>query len=108
MATFGSTLSPTVQPQDDWDEETMKKEQILVEDIMPMYVAVAEGKPPEFQDISQYSPVTRALWNQFKSLTMRNGVLYRIFEHSTGRKELQRLLLILPAKILESVVRQYH
>ncbi|KAK3920889.1 Retrovirus-related Pol polyprotein from transposon 412 [Frankliniella fusca] len=88
--------------------EDMIKEQRLDQDIMPILVAVEEGKRPHLNEIVGLSSRTRSLWHQFNSLCMDNKLLHRRFEHPSGLPEKERLQLILPRKYVDSTIKHYH
>jgi len=87
---------------------TMEKDQKLDPDIMPIYVAVTEGKRPHFQDIVQYSNKTRTLWHFFNSLFIHGQLLFRRKEHVTGDPQKAEVVLILPQKHVKSTIMLYH
>ena len=77
-------------------------------DVMPIYTAVAEGKRPYFSEIVQYSPYTRSLWHQFNSLTIREGVLCRMFEDTLGDPNKIIYQTVVPTALAHPVARVYH
>lgn len=98
----------TVQPDPDLNPVQLRKDQILDEDLMPIFMAVEEGKRPDFQEIVGYSPKTRSLWLQFKSLVTQHGLLYRRIEHPSGDLSKETFQLILPAKHVKKFVKEHH
>lgn len=50
---------------------------------IPIINAVRQGQRPQLQEIVGFSNITRSLWHQFQSLTIKDGLLYRRFEHVT-------------------------
>jgi len=76
---------------------------------MPKITALLlDGIRPAFQDIVGNQPQTRALWHQFHSLVIKDGLLYRKFEHLTGNPTLSKFQLVLPEKHVKSTVKYYH
>ncbi|KAK3918320.1 Retrovirus-related Pol polyprotein from transposon 412 [Frankliniella fusca] len=88
--------------------EDMIREQRLDQDIMPILVAVEEGKRPHLNEIVGLSSRSRSLWHQFNSLCMDNQLLHRRFEHPSGLPEKEILQLILPRKYVDSTIQHYH
>lgn len=76
-------------------------------EITQIFTAV-EGEKPHFQEISGCSSKTRSLWHQFKSLVIRNGVLYRRFEDPNDIPEKEQLQFILPEKHVINTIKYYH
>jgi len=76
---------------------------------MPIVTAKLENSPrPHFQEIIGHSSTTRALWHQYPSLEIINGLLYRGFEHPSGIAEFARFQLVLPGKHVENTIKYYH
>ncbi|GFT29868.1 retrovirus-related Pol polyprotein from transposon 412 [Trichonephila clavipes] len=53
----------------------------------------SSSNKPSWQDISAYSPTTKQYWALWKSLHLRNGVLYRKFESEDGKTFRWQLVL---------------
>ncbi|KAJ1518953.1 hypothetical protein ONE63_011441 [Megalurothrips usitatus] len=102
MVNWGNIVADGLTP------EQLRKDQILDDDIMPIMVAVQEGKRPDFQDIVGFSNKTRTLWHQFKSLVIRDGLLFRKFVHITREPEKDQYQLVLPSKHVKNTVKHYH
>jgi len=79
------------------------------EDLKPIVTSLLQGQPrPLFQDISQYGPVTRTHWHQHQSLVVVNNIMYRRYEHTSGKPEFSFLQLILPQVHIKPTVQFYH
>ena len=86
----------------------MVKDQMLDEDLMPIYIAVEEGTKPHFQEVVQYGPRTRTLWHMLHSLALANRLLWRRVEHRSGDPEKAEMLLVLPRKHVKKTIVTYH
>jgi len=94
----------TVEPLEHVSAQQMIKDQRLDENLMPIITALLlDGIRPTFQDIVGNQPQTRALWHQFHSLVIKDGLLYRKFEHPTGNPTLTKFQLVLPEKHVKSI-----
>jgi transposase InsO family protein len=74
-------------------------------DIAPILLAMRKGERPTAEDISDRSARTKALWLQWKSLRVRDGLLYRYFEPDQGEPLYQ---LVAPRNLLASICHQFH
>ena len=86
----------------------MAKDQYEDADLKPLIDALLSKHRPLLQAVIGRSSTTRALWHQFSSLILLNKVLYRKFEHTSGKPELIRYQLILPEKHTIKTVKYYH
>lgn len=98
----------TVSPDPSYSPESLRKDQLLDEDIMPIMVGVQDQERPHFQEIVGCSPKTRSLWLQFNSLVLLNGVLYRCMEHPSLDPHRRTYQLVLPAARVKAVVQTHH
>ena len=86
-----------VTPSGGVSPEQMAIDQRRDEDLKPIVTSLLQGQPrPLFQDISQYGPVTRTLWHQYQSLVVVNNIMYRRYEHTSGKPDFSFLQPILP------------
>ena len=72
----------TVDIPDDWNKEILKKEQLGDEDIGPILRAKEKGTRSEWKDVSDKSIELKALWAQWYSLRIIDGLLKRAWERS--------------------------
>jgi len=68
----------------DWTPEYIRQEQERDKDISDALDWVVANRRPEWEDVSCRGPLLRALWQQFESLVLRDGVLHRIFHGNDG------------------------
>ena len=61
---------------------------------------------PEWGDLSTESEETKVLWAQWDSLTLREGILYRLWEEINGNDV--TLQLIIPKSLRDTVLQQSH
>ena len=99
----------TARPADGLNPEQLVEDQRMDPNIRPILTALqASRKRPPFQDISSFGPKTRALWHQFPSLVIQDGLLKRAFEHPSGDPSKIRFQLVLPTKHVRATVQYYH
>ena len=60
-------------------------------DIGPLLKWVEEDTRPQWGYISSHSETLKCYWAQWDSLTMRGGVLYRIWENPAGNNNVLQL-----------------
>ena len=75
-------------------------------DIAPAMKWVEEARLPSWITVKGTSAFTRALYRQFKSLILRNGVLYRVFETVEGLP--QQYQVVLPRKLISPFLSMIH
>jgi len=66
------------------DEESLRDAQLKDRNIGPVLGWCEAGKRPDWSDVDSVSPMLRALWKQFESVKVLNGVLYRSFYVTNG------------------------
>jgi transposase InsO family protein len=76
-----------------WSPEYIAQQQAQDGDIAPVFEWIANGRP-DWSAVKSSSPALRALFQQFESIIVRDGCLYRIFHNSDGSTD--HLQLILP------------
>ena len=76
-------------------------------EIGPVLKRYMEGRgQPEAEQIKGFSPASRALFQQWAQLKLKDGTLYRHFESQDGSS--RRLQLIVPKDLREEVLSQLH
>ena len=76
-------------------------------EIGPVLKRYMEGRgQPEAEQIKGFSPASRALFQQWAQLKLKDGTLYRQFESQDGSS--RRLQLIVPKDLREEVLSQLH
>lgn len=81
----------------DWSPEMIRDMQLDDPDVGPALQWVELCQRPAWEDVQSSSPMLRALWQQYASLSIRNGVLYRTFYDSKGL--IQFYQLVIPYKM---------
>jgi hypothetical protein len=75
--------------------------------LRPVLEAVMKAGPrPPWTEVQSSPEDTRALWAQYKSLEMIDGILYRKFYQHNGTVE--RLQIVMPAKLRKPFLCQLH
>ena len=82
---------------DQWTAENLCVTQHADPDIGPAIGWVQSGSRPSWEAVTDTSPMLKALWRQFDSLRIQNGLLYREFVDNKGL--VVCLQLILPSKL---------
>jgi len=77
-------------------------------DISPILVAVQAGQKPSLEEAVMMSDVTHALFLQFNSLELLDGLLYRRYESNDGKPEKAAYQLVVPREKVQDVLRLYH
>jgi hypothetical protein len=77
-----------------WDPTALRMEQLDDPDIRPILQELETGQRPEWKDIADRSPTYKSYWAQWKSLTVRNGILVRNWESANGRSQVEQIILL--------------
>lgn len=77
-------------------------------DIAPILAAVQAGQKPSLEEAVMMSDVTHALFLQFDSLELVNGLLYRRYENNDGNPAKTRYQLVVPRDKVQQILRLYH
>ena len=77
-----------------WTDDSMRKAQLTDPNIGPAMAWVETKTRPPWSAVDSQSPMLRALWRQYESLTIENGILYRNFYNTSG--EVMHKQFILP------------
>jgi hypothetical protein len=75
-----------------WSPEYIAQQQAQDGDIALVFEWIANGRP-DWSAIKSSSPALRALFQQFESVIVRDGCLYRIFHNSDGSTDYLQLIL---------------
>ena len=88
-----------------WTPETVRDAQLKDPDIGPAVIWTSQGQRPPWCEVNRASPMLRSLWQQFNSLSIRDGILYRSFYDPRGNVQSYQLVLpkCLKAPFLELV-----
>lgn len=76
-----------------WTPDAIRDAQLRDPDIGPALWWTETGTRPEWTEIEATSPMLRALWQQYASLCVMNGVLYRSFYDNKGQITFYQLVL---------------
>jgi len=92
--------------QNDWSPEFLREQQLLDPDIHPVISWIEGQGRPAWDDVKPASPFQRSLWQQYESLIMRDGALYRIFHDSNGLAKYYQY--VLPASLKVAFLELAH
>jgi len=76
-----------------WSNESIRQSQLSDPNIGPAIRWVEARQRPPWLEVESKSPMLRALWVQFDSLGVFEGILYRSFYDSNGQVEHYQLVL---------------
>jgi len=89
-----------------WSPEFLRTRQLGDGDIAPALAWAEQGSRPPWEEVNSFSPMLRSLWQQFDSLAVRNGVLYRSFYNNSG--DINHFQLILPCSLKTAFLELVH
>jgi len=89
-----------------WSPEFVQDAQLRYCDIAPAVDWVENGQRPHWDEVETKSPMIRALWQQFESLVVHNGVLYRQFYNPSGL--CVHFKLVLPSEMKVAFLELVH
>jgi len=102
-----TTDSALEYQQDDLSLEILAEEQRRDTDIRAIMELLEEKvEKPSWDDVSSRSCTTKALWQQWPRLVVRDGILYRRFEQLDGR--VTKLQLVVPFKLRRQMFCAVH
>ena len=76
-----------------WTKEELVRLQREDADIKPAVLWCTEGHRPDWHEMAAASPFTRALWRQFESLILIDGIVHRIFHDTRGNSVHNQVVL---------------
>jgi hypothetical protein len=83
---IGTVNRLVLQPQNGWTTAEVRSEQLKDSDIVQILEAKENGdQRPCLQEVSDKSPGLKALWAQWDSLIVENGLLKRAWESVDGK-----------------------
>ena len=71
-------------PAEQWFAAYLAEQQRADPDIGPALKWVTDNSRPDWGIVRPASPALRALWQQYESLVVLDGVLHRIFHYADG------------------------
>ena len=89
-----------------WTSTSVREKQLSDRDIEPALMWVESDDRPHWAAVQGISSMLRSLWQQFDSLTVRDGVLYRLLYNSAG--SVTQFQLVLPADMKASFLKLVH
>jgi predicted aspartyl protease len=103
----GTVNRLVLQPQDGWTTAEVRSEQLKDSDIVQILEAKENGdQRPSWQEVSDKSPAFKALWAQWDSLRVENGLLKRAWESVDGKAVTMQL--VLPKCRVKEVLQEIH
>ena len=96
-AALGNTAPTAWQSVAGWTAAELREKQMNDSDIGPALMWAETAVRPAWPVVQGKSPMLRSLWQQFDSLVVREGVLYRSFYNPSGL--VSHLQLVLPAEL---------
>ena len=72
------------RPAEQWSAAYLAEQQRADPDIGPALKWVTDNSRPDWGIVRPASPALRALWQQYESLVVLDGVLHRIFHYADG------------------------
>ncbi|UYV62133.1 K02A2.6-like, partial [Cordylochernes scorpioides] len=97
----------TVVPSDEWTPASCRVSQQQDLNIGPILELKENGNlRPSWEIMSDKSPALKALWAQWDSLRVENGLLKRVWESADGRST--KMQLVVPEVKIPGVLREVH
>lgn len=93
-------------PAEGWTAERIRADQEADEDLNVIIKGKANDVRPTWEEMANKSPVAKAYWTQWQTLSLHDGCLYRIWESEDGRTSTK--LLVVPRKRIEEIIAEYH
>jgi len=90
----------------EWSPMVIREAQLRDPDIAPAIKWTEEGIRPPWTEVQGRSPMLRALWQQFESLSIKSGVLCRSFYDDHGM--VQQYQLVLPCEMKVAFLELIH
>ncbi|KAF6216167.1 hypothetical protein GE061_000506 [Apolygus lucorum] len=85
----------------DWGDKQRKDAEIA-----PVISWVESGTKPSWQDVSSYSPETKAMWAMLDTLKLVKGLLVRNWENANGTKVVEQV--IVPKELRQQILLNAH
>ncbi|KAJ8962301.1 hypothetical protein NQ318_018280 [Aromia moschata] len=99
-------MATTVQVEDGWSSEELKKSQKKDSDLKLIRNWVKNGVRPTWQEVSRYGTTIKGYWAQWSSLCLRDGLLHRKWESPDGVSAVYQL--VLPKARIHQVLEELH
>ena len=89
-----------------WDNKFIAEQQFSDADIKPVISWINNESRPSWEEAKACSPTTRALWHQYESLVMIDGVLHRIFHNHNG--DAKHYQVVMPVSLRTAFLELIH
>ncbi|KAJ8936960.1 hypothetical protein NQ318_015622 [Aromia moschata] len=99
-------MATTIQVEDEWSSEELKKSQKKDSDLKLIRNWVKNGVRPTWQEVSRYGTTIKGYWAQWNSLCLRDGLLHRKWESPDGVSAVYQL--VLPKARIHQVLEELH
>ncbi|KAJ8954602.1 hypothetical protein NQ318_003134 [Aromia moschata] len=99
-------MATTVQVEDEWSSEELKKSQKKDSDLKLIRNWLKNGVRPTWQEVSRYGTTIKGYWAQWSSLCLRDGLLHRKWESPDGVSAVYQL--VLPKARIHQVLEELH
>ncbi|KAJ8962696.1 hypothetical protein NQ318_001093 [Aromia moschata] len=99
-------MATTVQVDDGWSWDELKKSQKKDSEIKLIRNCVKNGVRPTWQEVSRYGTTIKGYWAQWGSLCLRDGLLHRKWESPDGVSAVYQL--VLPKARIHQVLEELH
>ncbi|KAJ8947967.1 hypothetical protein NQ318_021065 [Aromia moschata] len=99
-------MATTVQVEDGWLSEELKKSQKKDNDLSLIRNWVKNGVRPTWQEVSRYCTTIKGYWAQWSSLCLRDGLLHRKWESPDGVSVVYQL--VLPKARIHQMLEELH
>ncbi|KAJ8944082.1 hypothetical protein NQ318_005992 [Aromia moschata] len=99
-------MATTVQVDDGWSSDELKKSQKKDSEIKLIRNWVKNGVRPTWQEVSRYGTNIKGYWAQWSSLCLRDGLLHRKWESPDGVSAVYQL--VLPKTRIHQVLEELH
>nr|WP_253310135.1 reverse transcriptase domain-containing protein [Rickettsia endosymbiont of Ceutorhynchus assimilis] len=92
---------------DKWTTKQMREDQEADQDIgQILHLKENDECRPEWREVSNKSLIYKALWAQWNSLAVENGLLKRVWESADGKSTKSQL--VIPKDRVEDVLKEIH
>ena len=103
---LGHTAPEAFQTLHLWDSAQLREAQLADPDISDVLKCLETNIRPSNRDLNSYSRALRALFLQFDSLVLVNGVLYRVYSNVDGGTQFYQV--ILPRSLKNNFLQLIH
>jgi hypothetical protein len=91
---------------DGWEPQALRKDQLADNDLRQLMLEMEAGRRPGWKAISDRGPTYESYWVQWKSLTLRNGVVVRHWKSADGKRRTAQI--IIPHSRVKEVLTDIH